>query len=49
MQLNLEYLKPDFKCKKEKKTQLEKFLHHSSCTFFEFSSSLLLEYGRKTL
>jgi len=25
----------------------EKNLHHSSSTFFEFSSSLLLEYGRK--
>jgi len=25
----------------------EKFLYHSSSTFFEFSSSLLLEYGRE--
>jgi len=24
----------------------ENFLHHSSSTFFEFSSSLVLEYGR---
>jgi len=28
-------------------TQTKIFLHHSSLTFFEFSSSLLLEYGRK--
>jgi len=25
------------------------FLHHSSSTFFEFSSSLLLEYGRRSV
>jgi len=25
----------------------EKVLHHSSSIFFEFSSSLLLEYGRQ--
>jgi len=31
--------------KKDKDTD-EKILHHSSSTFFEFISSLLLKYGR---
>jgi len=28
-----------------KKKGIRKFLHHSGSTFFNFSSSLLLEYG----
>jgi len=32
---------------KKKETQTKKFLHHSSSNFFEFSSNLILEYGRK--
>jgi len=32
--------------KKERYNTNENILHHSSLTFFKFSSSLLLEYGR---
>jgi len=35
--------------KRKIKTQTKIFLHHLSSTFFEFSSSLLLEYGCKRL
>jgi len=31
---------------KRKVTQSKNVLHHSSSTFFEFSSSLFLDYGR---
>jgi len=32
--------------KRKIQTQTKIFLHHSSSTFFEFNSNLLLEYGR---
>jgi len=44
--VKLECLKFGFKCKKERYNTDENFLHHSSSTFFKFSSSLLLKYGR---
>jgi len=40
--LKLEYFKYGYAKKKDKHTN-EKFLQHSCSTFFEFSSSLLLE------
>jgi len=43
----LKYLKLGFKCKNKSKHTEENYFHHSSLPFFEFSSSLLLEYGRK--
>jgi len=47
--LKLEYLKSSLEAKKKDINTEEKFLPHSSSTFFEFSSSLLLEYGLTTL
>jgi len=48
--LKLEYLKSALSAKKKdinsKQHRRKKFSHHSNSTFFEFSSSLLLEYGR---
>jgi len=43
--LKLSYLKFGFKYKKERYKHTRKILHHSSSTFFEYRSSLLLEYG----
>jgi len=43
--LKLEYLKSGFKCKKENKDRRKNF-ESLEFGFFEFSSSLLLEYGR---
>jgi len=45
--LKLEYSNFGFKCKKKDTNTGEENLHHSGSTLFEFSLSLLLEYGRK--
>jgi len=43
----LDYLKFGFKCKKERFKYGEKFFASLEFDFFEFNSSLLLEYSRK--
>jgi len=47
--LKLEYLKFDFKCKKERYKLDEKNFASLELDFFKFSSSLLLEYSNLML
>jgi len=44
--LKLEYLKLGFSSNKKDINTVKIFLHHSSSTFFKFSSSSILKYGR---